>query len=173
MSAPRPDRVDVGVLAADRVCLTRRYPVASLERIADALVSPAGEVEATFEFERLAEGLAGCQLEVSTAVRLRCQRCLEPFEQLLRSRTKLAFVGSDEEAGRVPDGFEAVSAGDGWIDLRELVEDELLLSLPIVALHGGDTRCAASSRPAAEDSGEEAAARKQRPFAQLQDLLKN
>lgn len=173
MSAARPDRVDVDVLAAGAICLTRRYPVASLERLADVLASPEGEVEATFEFERLGEGLAGCRLDVSAAVRLRCQRCLEAFEQPLRSRAQLAFVGSDDEAGRVPEGFEAVPADDGRVDLRELVEDELLLSLPIVALHGGDTRCAASSRQAAEGRAEEPAAETHRPFAQLQELLKH
>jgi uncharacterized metal-binding protein YceD (DUF177 family) len=49
----------------------------------------------------------------------------------------------------------------------------LLLSLPIVAMHGGGTRCAETARHAEIDTHDGPEAKTHRPFAQLQDLLKH
>jgi uncharacterized protein len=173
MSAPGLDRVDVDVLAADGASLTRRYPIERFARLVDVLAGAGGEVVATFVFARLAEGLAGCELGLSARLTLKCQRCLEPYGQPLHSTTKLAFVAGDDDAGLVPEGFDAVPADDGRVDLGELVEDELLLSLPVVALHGEGTQCAGSARQAADEMGARPEADTHRPFAQLQDLLKH
>ena len=173
MSAPGQDRVNVDVLAADEAGLTRRYPLARFARLADLLASTTGEATARFTFSRLPEGLAGCELEVSSVARLKCQRCLESFEQPLHSDTRLAFVACEDDAGKVPEGYEAIAADEGRIDLGDLVEDELLLSLPVVALHGEGTQCAGTARQAGDDDRAEAPADTHRPFAQLQDLLKH
>jgi uncharacterized protein len=173
MSAPGQDRVDVEVLAGDDASLTRRYPLERFARLADLLTGVKGEAIATANFSRLPQGQAACELDVSAVVTLTCQRCLEPFEQPLRSVARLAFVGGEDQAGLVPEGFEAVAADEGRADLGELVEDELLLSLPVVALHGEGTQCAGSARQAEDDQSAEPAAETHRPFAQLQDLLKH
>jgi len=173
MSASGQHRVNVEVLAADEARLVRRYALAGFVRLADLLESTSGEAAARFAFSRLAEGLAGCELEVSAVARLKCQRCLEAFEQPLHSMTRLAFVGSEEDAGRVPPGYEAIPADEGRVDLGDLVEDELLLSLPVVALHGEGTQCAGTSRQAGHDDRVEPPPETHRPFAKLQDLLKH
>jgi len=173
MSPPGPDRVNVDVLAAEETRLTRCYPMTHFVRLADLLASGDGEAQAEFAFTRLPEGLAGCEMEVTGVVRLRCQRCLETFDETLHSTTRLAFVATEEEAGQVPEGYEAVAAEEGRIDLGELVEDELLLSLPVVALHGAATQCAGTARQAGGEERVESPAETHRPFAQLQDLLKH
>jgi uncharacterized protein len=173
MSAPGPERVDVDVLADEGAGLERRYPIERFARLADILSGRQGEATVRFGFSRIGGDIPACEMDVEAALMLTCQRCLEPFEQPLHSATKLAFVSSEEEAGRVPEGFEAVPAPNARVDLSELVEDELLLSLPVVALHGEGTRCAGSARQAGDDDREEPPAETHRPFAQLQDLLKN
>jgi uncharacterized protein len=173
MSAPGPDRVDVDVLADSRVGLERRYPIGRFGRLAGLLTSADGGVVASFAFGRLDDGLASCALDVSAAVSLTCQRCLEPFEVALHASTKLAFVARDEDASIVPEGYEAVPAGEGRVDLAELVEDELLLSLPVVARHGAGTRCAGTAPQAGGEERAAPAAGTHRPFARLQDLLKH
>ena len=173
MSPPGPDRVNVDVLAADESRLTRRYPMTRFARLAELLASGEGEAQAEFAFTRLPEGLAGCEVQVTGVVQLKCQRCLETFDQPLRSTARLAFVATEEEAGHVPDGYEAIAADKGRVDLGELVEDELLLSLPVVALHGAATQCAGTARQAGGGESVESPAETHRPFAQLQDLLKH
>lgn len=173
MSASGPQRVNVEVLAADEARLVQRYALAGFARLADLLASGSGEATARFAFSRLTEGLAGCELEVSAVARLKCQRCLEAFEQPLHSSTRLAFVASEDDAGNVPEGYEAIPADEGRVDLGDLVEDELLLSLPVVALHGEGTQCAGTARQAGQNDRVEPPSETHRPFAQLQDLLKH
>jgi len=173
MSAPGDERVDVDVLADEGAGLERHYPVERFARIADALADRRGEAVVRFDFVRAGEGIPACEVAIEAVVTMTCQRCLEPCQQSLNSVAKLAFVTDDEDAGRVPEGYEAVEAPNARVDLAELVEDELLLSLPVVALHGEGTQCAGSARQAEEEGREDRSAETHRPFAQLQDLLKH
>lgn len=173
MSASGHERVDVGVLAGEGAGLERRYPIERFARLADILSDNRGEVTVRFGFARVGEDIPACEMELRCVMTLTCQRCLEPFGQPVHSVTKLAFVTSEEEAGRVPEGFEAVPVSKARVDLLELVEDELLLSLPVVALHGEGSRCAGSARQAGDEGREQRPTETHRPFAQLQDLLKH
>jgi len=173
MSAPGHERVDVDVLADEGAGIERRYPIAHFARLADTVSDRLGEAVVRFDFARAGEGIPACEMELEAVVTLRCQRCLETYAQTLRSVTKLAFVSDEEEAGLVPEGYEAIPVPGARVDLAELVEDELLLSLPVVALHGEGTQCAGAARQAEDDGREERPAETHRPFAQLQDLLKH
>lgn len=173
MSAAAHERMDVDVLAGEGAGLERRYPIERFPRLADTVSDHRGEAVARLDFSQVGEGIPACEIQIEAAVTLTCQRCLEPYEQPLRSVAKLAFVADEADAGRVPEGYEAVVAPGARIDLVELVEDELLLSLPVVALHGEGTQCAGAARQAEDDGREERPAETHRPFAQLQDLLKH
>jgi uncharacterized metal-binding protein YceD (DUF177 family) len=70
----------------------------------------------------------------------------------------------------VPEDLEPMLAPGGRISIGELVTEEMLLSLPVVPLHGDDARCVAASPGAgAPDHAAEAT---HRPFARLAELLK-
>ena len=173
MPAADDQRVDVDVLADEGACFERCYPIGRFARLADPVSDMRGEAVAQFDFMRVGEGIPACRVELEAVVTLTCQRCLEAYEQPVHSAVKLAFVVSEEEAGQVPEGYEAVPAPNARVDLAEVVEDELLLSLPVVALHGEGTQCAGSARQAEEEGREDRSAETHRPFAQLQDLLKH
>lgn len=171
MSAPPDDRVDVSALAAEGATIARRYGLGEFARLADVLAGTGGEAEARFRFMQAAADVVGCELEVQAAATLRCERCLEPFVEALQSSTQLAFAVEGQETGTVPAGFEELAVPAGRVSLRELVEDELLLSLPLVAKHGEGTGCARGAT-----TGVDGAARSnadlRRPFAGLKELLK-
>ena len=109
------------------------------------------------------------RLAVTADVVLTCQRCLGRVRRKLSSVAQLVFA--DEDAPELPDGHEAVGGDPRKLDLAALVEDELLLGLPIIPQHEGGDACelpaAASSRAEAE------APEMRRPFAGLKDLLKH
>ena len=101
------------------------------------------------------------------------------LEAALESPVRVAFVGRDAEAGRVPDEYDAVTAPGGRIQLEEFVEDELLLALPLVPMHATPAECAlklAAEAEAEADADSEAPAAPARPvtrpFADLRELLK-
>lgn len=79
----------------------------------------------------------------ATQVLLRCERCLESFEAPLEADIAMAVVWSEEEAAQLPDQLDPWIVPDESADLLAMVEDGLLLALPIVALHPQDEHCPA------------------------------
>src|SRR5919112_3901721 len=86
-------------------------------------------------------GLAVATLDVDGMVQLVCQRCLRPMRQPVAGHARIALVASEAEADRVPPELEPVHAPAGRIRLRDLVEEEVLLGLPIVPLHEDAREC--------------------------------
>lgn len=76
-------------------------------------------------------------LTVTGSLWLECQRCLAPYEQALAVEARYAVVDTEAEADARPmDDDEAdVIVGSRQFDLVDLIEEELLLSLPLVPKH--------------------------------------
>jgi uncharacterized protein len=144
------------------------WPLADLLRLQrDALPlaadSPALAVAWAAQGEQRAvaggEAQIWLQLQARTTLRLSCQRCLRPMSVMLDIRPGLRFVHGEEQAERLDeDSEEDVLALGAPLDLRELIEDELILALPLVPRHdscpqplpmtAGDADDAADDRPA-------------------------
>jgi len=86
----------------------------------------------------------------------------------------VALIAAESEADRVPQEFETVLAPDNRIRVRDLVEEELLLTLPLVPLHESADECQAVQDEVPTPAAEEAAPapETQRPFERLGELLK-
>lgn len=69
---------------------------------------------------------------------LQCQRCLERFTYEIISDFALGIVKSLDEEKALPDHYEPAMVRDGQLALRELIEDELILNLPIIPRHEPD-----------------------------------
>ncbi|MFO1427144.1 MAG: YceD family protein [Steroidobacteraceae bacterium] len=174
--------VDVERLADRRERLEFRVAPAQFPRLREQLDGNAGEVVGQVEFERL-QGVPVAHLVVEARVPLTCQRCMRPVIVPIESDTRVALVEDLDAADRLPTGLDSVFAEGGRVVLRELVEEELLLGLPLVARHEaaaelqGDAvaDCAAQERPEqpvaarAEGAPQEVT---QKPFAELGELLK-
>jgi uncharacterized metal-binding protein YceD (DUF177 family) len=82
---------------------------------------------------------------------------------------RLAFA--PEETPGLPADFEAAGCEPSDVDLKALVEDELLLSLPLIAQHGPEEPCdlPAGATPSPNEAPPPGM---RRPFAGLKDLLK-
>lgn len=102
---------------------------------------------------------------------LQCQRCLEPFETTVAADIAGVVVVDDDAAASVPREDEPIMAEEGILDVHALVDDEMLLALPLVA------RC---DRPACraeydidESSSSAVDEKKTNPFAALEALKRN
>jgi uncharacterized protein len=118
------------------------------------------------------KGHAALHLRVSASVHLSCQRCLERLAQRLESERNIVLVpGADQFAQ--PDGeaeFEDVIPEVPRLDVRELVEDELLLAMPL-APHHEEGMCWAPALEASSFSAESGMA--ESPFSALRKLKKD
>ncbi len=155
---------DVGALADEQADLELAIPLAELSRVRERLGALEGTISGRVHFGRDGE-FAVATLEVSGSVPLVCQRCLKLMPWKIDGRAKVALIAADSQADRVPEHLEPVLAAGGRISLRELFEEELLLDLPIVALHSDEREC----KPTASADRESAV---QRPFERLGELLK-
>lgn len=111
-------------------------------------------------------------LQAQARVVLVCQRCLEPVGLDLSIRRSYRFVGSEKQAEAEDlDSDEDVLALGGALDALELLEDELLMTVPMVPMHDV---CPHTHRDLISDASDGAspAVPARRPFAALAALKK-
>jgi uncharacterized protein len=170
MAAGPSSYVDCAQSADDAAVLERDYPLKELPRLRDLLADTQGSVHARFAFSKAASGRAVAQVKVEAAPQLICQRCLRSFAYAVRGGSEVEFSeGSGGDAAESP--RETYAMQDGRVSLRELAEEELLLALPIVAMHPPHS-CARAPLFDASAADGDAAGERSRPFAGLQDLFK-
>jgi uncharacterized protein len=86
--------------------------------------------------QRGGEPQAWLHLEGRAQLALVCQRCLQPVDALLHAHRSFRFVEGEARAAEIDaESDEDVLALTRALDLIELVEDELLLALPLVPRH--------------------------------------
>ena len=147
--------------AADGRRIDAEVDVSKLERLADSLADTAGALRFSIEGSLDDEQLPRLHLSVSGGLVLRCQRCLGglawpvEIEVSLQPVRKGEVIPDDELED---DEIDALEVG-GDLDVVALVEDEVLLALPIAPRHD-------DCQPPRPDGGVE----KESPFAKLAAL---
>ncbi|MCP5142360.1 MAG: DUF177 domain-containing protein [Gammaproteobacteria bacterium] len=105
-----------------------------MPRLNEAVLS-VGDVEVDLEFGIDAGRTRFISGTVRTRVSMPCQRCLESMEIDVDAEVRLGVVISESQIERLPSGFEPLLLEEELIDPAQLVEDELLLALPLVPRH--------------------------------------
>jgi len=72
---------------------------------------------------------------VQAKLALLCQRCLNPVTVSVESNISLGIVWDEEHAQSLPESLDPWIVGEGAADLYDMIEEEMLLSLPAVAYH--------------------------------------
>jgi uncharacterized protein len=171
MSPPWSKPLDIDRLADGQAEIDFAVPLAELPRLRSQLASVDGMVRGRVHFTR-ESGFVVADLTLSGAATLVCQRCLEEMTEPLSSSTRVALITAEAQISQVPEDLEPMLAPGGHTTIGELVEEELLLALPIVPLHGQASDCAASEHADATAVSQTPEQTTQRPFAQLDKLLK-
>ena len=150
-------------------CFEGEISLAEAGRLAELL--PGGEpdranrkIAISFEFMRNEYGIPMIAGSLETSLELECQRCLKAMEWPLELDFKLMIDASDDIVSQSDQ--DSIYSNDGYIDIIEVVEDEVILAIPLVATHAD--RACNKNWPQAE-IGSEAPAR-ENPFAVLQQL---
>lgn len=110
------------------------YPISKFARLGELLLSDEGYVTVKLEFTR-SVGIASLRGKVSAKLLVECQRCLQPVETEVSGSFKFALVHSEDEFELLPEEFEPYMLEGEEQSIIDLVEDELLLSLPMVTIH--------------------------------------
>jgi len=167
MSQHLPNLVDPWRLADLGRRFAGRIRIEQLSRLAQIVVEPSGETVYELEFFRDGQRRSCIRGKVAADLRLQCQRCLEPMDYPVRSELSLALVRGIAEIESLPDRYDPLLIDDtGTIRPQDVIEDELLLALPQVAMHGPD-QCGISQQAV---QGTQAVTGGESPFAVLADL---
>lgn len=169
-----PRRLDVEAFAGAGATLEGEWPLSALDRLAEAAQGRSAdeaEVMATWqargEARRTGAGSPQTRLHLQARcpIALLCQRCLNPVRLDVTATRSFLFVAGEQAAAELDESSEDdVLALTRALDLRDLVEDELLLSLPIVPKHDV---CPEPLRAVADEADE---AEPPHPFAALAAL---
>jgi uncharacterized protein len=139
-----PLRLDVAALARDGATLSGEWPMGDLARLQQSQSPPQDWMPPPVVWSVRGErrAVAGgapetwLHLQAQVPVWLTCQRCLLPYRIELTADRPVRFVPGEERAEALDAEIdEDVLALTPALNLRTLVEDELLLALPIVPRH--------------------------------------
>lgn len=112
-------------------------PVSGLARLEDCLYDSVGNLDYVLKGGRDSQGRPVLGLNIKGLVHLRCQRCLGQLDYpLVQSNSLLLVSRGEAPAGAVadPDALDYIEASKE-LDIAELIEDEILLWLPLSPRH--------------------------------------
>lgn len=143
-----------------------QVPFAVMSRLHDRLAGNAGHVEYIVRGGLDQRQRPMLELDITGNPGLRCDRCLAPldFPLQLQSRVLLMPPGAVPPDDEDPESPEWIEAGQE-LNLQELVEDEILLAMPLSVRHE-QGNC--SSGTGMELTGEP-----ESPFSKLARLLQS
>ncbi len=142
-----PSHLDVEVFAAEAAQLAGQWPVSRLHRVVESLAAtPTGADGVTWSARgerRAARGGAfqtWLHIRAASHLALACQRCLKPVVVAIEVERNFLFVQGEELAAQLDAETDAETDDDVLampraLDLQALVEDELLLAMPLVPRH--------------------------------------
>jgi uncharacterized protein len=164
MSVALPERVDASRMVQARRTFQGTLPLASLLRLRESLAAVEGVAHYDLEFGRDELGIAFLAVRVEAELPLTCQRTLEVFAQPVHVDQRLGLVEDEREEAALPSGYEPLLIADGQLSLADVIEDELILALPVVPLKPGEPL--EWHDASADEAGEEPV----NPFAALAGL---
>jgi uncharacterized protein len=140
-----PRGLDVEAFANEAGKLEGEWPIVGMGRLAESAPAEAAPGESdTVRWEVRGESrpMRGAPPQIwlhvtaSTRIALECQRCLQPVPATLDAERSFLFVPGENAAAELDaDSEDDVLALTRALDLQALIEDELLLVMPLVPRH--------------------------------------
>lgn len=111
-------------------------PISGFPRLRDILDSHQGSLDYTIRGGVDKQGNPLLDISITGTCWLRCQRCLNAMDHAIRMTTRLMLAdqASLDAMGDEDEEFESILA-DTHLDVLNLLEEEILLALPIAPRH--------------------------------------
>ncbi|MEE8729177.1 MAG: 23S rRNA accumulation protein YceD [Rahnella inusitata] len=131
-----PLAVDAIRTAQKRLDYSGIYSPGQVTRLAASVVSVDSDVQTSLSFDIDNLRLAVINGQSDVTVTLECQRCGKTFEHQVHATYCFSPVRNDEQAEALPEAYEPIEVDEfGEVDLLAMIEDEIILSLPVVPVH--------------------------------------
>lgn len=133
--AKLPAHIDPLTLCKNQQELVGKIPLARFKRVKELVLADDGEVEVCLKFDQDRYGNPWIHGRIAAVLRLECQRCGQPFDLKVEPGINLHPVAYEAELAGLNKECEPLVTEGKPISLQQLIEDELLLSIPMVPKH--------------------------------------
>ncbi len=130
-----PAQIEPKTLAEQDANFSGKIAISKFARLRDLLTNTDGDVSVALQVKRDEDGIIFIRGKVETQLQLACQRCGEPVSCDINVELKIRPVITDKQAASVQKSHDLWVTNREPILVQELVEEELLLSLPMIAKH--------------------------------------
>lgn len=158
-------------MVTGRRCFAGALPLASLTRLRDSLASTDGVVTYDIEFDTDEFDQPYVELRAQGELPLVCQRTLEVYRQPVSISLRLGLIRREEQESALPPGYEPLLVPpDGQVAPADLIEDELILALPLVPARPDSVLVGSGESGEAAEPDEDQGEARDNPFAVLKSL---
>lgn len=138
LTEPIPNSINPALMASAGRILEGQTPQSELLRFSEFLAEISGAVEFKLRFKKKRDGKVHITGSANARVALLCQYCLEPVELAVNASIAQVVVSNEAEAQELDDQQDFLVVEGETIELASIIEDELILSLPMVVAHVQD-----------------------------------
>lgn len=167
-----PIEIDPFRLARNGLTLDGDLPVKNMGRLSEIVDDDSGTVHVKMHFD-LDKVLGAPYMngEFTAALPLKCERCSEQMTYDVDIKCSLGLINSERKIESLAEQYEPWVLdydSDNPIMLSSIVEDELILAIPLVPKH--EYACLPAEAWVAGEKIEEEITKKESPFAVLSAL---
>ncbi|MDX1460187.1 MAG: YceD family protein [Xanthomonadales bacterium] len=173
MSLEFPDQINPWKAADSRRQFSGTIGLKRFERLLPMLSGTEGSVEFDARFGRDALGLVVLDLEIRGELPVDCQASLERYIETVCRRTQLVIAREGESENDFPSHYEVCVAEGGRLLLADVIEDELILTVPQVPRKPGLKAVRFTTDPEADVTAERESKEQNRPFAELDAMMRS
>ena len=166
-TGPLPEAVNYRKLAADSGVLAGTIALEKFTRFTELLASVEGVVQVKLEFRKGKKRSIRVVGRATAELTLVCQNCLAELKYELEAKFQHFIVENEQMLLDLAENEDAIVCDEDKISLAAIIEDELIISVPMVSRHP-DGACEPLSGHQNDESPAEP--KTHRPFAGLAEL---
>ncbi len=135
-----PAQVNPWRMAENQQTLAGSIPISQMSRLDELLyrdqgqVAPKSDVLFTADFGVSMDKRSTIQLRVKAQLPLQCQRSMQSYLQVIEHEVELTLVDTRHQ-DNADDGTDVALVESSLLAIAEVVEDELILALPLIAVN--------------------------------------
>ena len=164
-----PEYVDARKIFLQDQELSGSVPLTDLSKLDGILSSDKGSLIANLRFFQNKSGQRIIAGNLKAEIEVPCQRCLKPLDLVVEDDINLVLVETEEKAKGLEELYDPWICETHKINLADLVEEQLILALPIVCLHS-DPNCIKKLDYDLQKGLENSDPGLQNPFRELESL---
>lgn len=107
----------------------------NLPRLSEVLSEANTAIPYELTFSRDEQGRCIVHCKITTCLIVVCQRCAGAMELPVTIDSSLCVIANDRQAEKLPNRYEPLVTEEGMVDPTDVIEEELLLAIPMIPRH--------------------------------------